>query len=59
MKKFVWGVLLGLFLGGAATATAVTSTDGPMLGWTVEDADGDEVCTDPWMYRAVKTIECN
>jgi hypothetical protein len=56
-KSFVWGLLLGLFLGGAATATAVTSA-GPLLGWTVLDEDGDEVCSDPYMHNNIKTIEC-
>lgn len=58
MRKFAAGLLLGLILGGSATAIAAgIFGTGALVGWTVT-MDGEEVCTDPKVDVSTKEIEC-
>jgi hypothetical protein len=59
MAKFIAGMLLGLFLGGSATALAAgVFGDGYLSGWSVTK-DGEEVCSDPSVSTGTKEIECD
>ncbi len=58
MARFFAGVMLGIFIGLAATAYAAGIIgSGTLQGWTVIK-DEDEVCTDPTVDRDLKQIEC-
>ena len=61
MRKFFFGVVLGVFLGSVvgALATAVGFVqDGYWAGWTVTK-NGDEICNNPYIWNENQTIECN
>ena len=56
MKRFVFGLLLGLLLGSVATATAHLS-QGYLHGWRVVRG-GSILCRELYVQPAVKEIEC-
>jgi hypothetical protein len=59
MRKFAAGLLIGLVVGGSATAVAAgVFGSGSLNGWTVVK-DGDEVCSDPDVDVGAKEIECD
>lgn len=60
MRKISIGFALGLLVGTivpVAAATIVGST-GYLNGWVVTD-NGREVCYAPYVYTALREIECN
>jgi hypothetical protein len=71
VKRFVLGVIVGIFLSSAAGALAfrpgsslmaVVSGSGPLHGWDVvyRERNGRElfVCSDPWVWDDAREIEC-
>ena len=59
MLRFISGVILGVFLGVAATALAASiSGTGTLTGWSVVQ-DGEEVCSDPTVDASSKEIQCD
>lgn len=56
MKRFVFGLLLGLLLGAVATVTAQFS-NGYLNGWDVTKG-GVIICQDPYVYANAREIEC-
>jgi hypothetical protein len=62
MVRFIAGVVLGFVLGTCATAFAVVirGDNGYATGWTVTNGDdGEEICSDPYIWAATREIECN
>lgn len=61
MRRFLIGLLLGLFLGVAvsASAAAMYGRAGYLLGWDVINADNDTICSDPFVWTATKEIQCD
>jgi hypothetical protein len=59
MLKFAAGLILGLFLGGTATAFAVViaGDTGYALGWDVTK-DHEVICKDPYVWVENQEIEC-
>lgn len=59
MRIFAAGLLLGLVIGGSATAIAAgVFGTGALNGWTVTK-EGEEVCSDPDVDTSAKEIECD
>ena len=59
MTRFIAGILAGIFLGATISAYAAgVFGSGTLNGWTV-NKDGEEVCSDPEVNTASKTIECD
>ena len=59
MLRFLSGVILGVFLGLAATALAASiSGTGTLTGWSVV-SEGEEVCSDPTVDTSSKEIQCD
>ena len=59
MKKFIFGIAIGLFIGASASAWAAgIFGSGDLNGWTVTK-DGEEVCSDPSVDMGSKEIECD
>jgi hypothetical protein len=59
MLRFSSGLITGLVLGTAMTAFAAgIFGQGYLNGWTI-NKDGEEVCSDPYVYPASKEIECD
>lgn len=62
---FVLGVVMGLSIGGATAISALTAAprivggSGYLSGYEVVDDDGDEICTDPYVWTATREIECD
>lgn len=68
MRRGILGFVLGLLLGLAASAGAsrtVTPEDamanvtgnGYLMGWTVT-IEGEEICSDPFAWKATQEIDC-
>jgi hypothetical protein len=60
MTKMISMLMTGFVLGITVSsyAAVVAGSDGYLLGWTVMH-DGEEVCTDPWVWKITKEIECD
>jgi hypothetical protein len=59
MSRFLAGLIIGLILGGAASAYAAGCFgEGTAHGWTVTK-DGDEVCSGPQIDNVQKEIQCD
>ena len=59
MTRFVWGLLVGLFIGMTVSAYAAgVFGSGTLSGWTVTK-DGEEICSDPEVDTSAKEIECD
>ena len=58
--KFFLGLAIGLAAGTTTTAYAakLVGDTGYLFGWQVT-IDGDEVCSDPYIWTATKEIECD
>lgn len=56
MKRFVFGFLLGLFLGSVALVTAHVP-QGYLSNWAVTKG-GRIVCLDPYIWPSSREIEC-
>ncbi len=59
MKNFALGLTLGLLVGMAGTALAVSCSGGDdyLKGWEVI-VKGKKACTDPYIRVTSKEIEC-
>ena len=52
MLKIIAGVFFGLFVSVAYAQMAVrVPTNGKLIGYVVQDADGREVCRDPSVWN--------
>jgi len=60
MKKLAIGFIVGLAVGTAAPVAAATLVGhtGYLFGWTVTK-DGEEVCYMPFVWTAIREIECD
>ena len=61
MKNFIIGFFLGGLLLGSASAVVspkIVGGDGYLYGYEVVNEDGDELCSDPWVYTSSKSITC-
>lgn len=56
MKKFFIGFVIGLLLGGAVPAFAMST--GYLFGWDVL-VNGTTICHDPFIWSATREIECD
>ena len=59
MLRFIAGALFGVLLGiiGSAFAARIVGT-GTLVGWTLLDEDGDEICSDPDVNTQDKELQC-
>ena len=59
MSRYIAGVVTGIIIGTAAGAFAATvAGDGYLMGWSVMK-DGEEICSDPFVWRRLKEVECD
>lgn len=60
MKKFVAGFLAGLAtaLAVSAFAAKMVGSDGYLVGWDITK-DGEEICSDPYIWTSTREIECD
>lgn len=60
MARFITGMLLGLGIGIAVTATAaqLVGQTGYLNGWDIL-INGETVCSDPYIWTNTREIECN
>lgn len=57
MKNFLAGVAVGVTLAAATATAAEVLGGGYLMGWTVE-VDGETVCSSPFIWNALKEIDC-
>lgn len=59
MRKFFVGMVAGAAIACTAPLAAqkMVGRDGYLLGWTV-NKDGEEVCSDPWIWTGTMEIDC-
>lgn len=60
MRKFVYGFVVGVMCAAATGvfAAKLVGENGYLHGWTVE-VDGEEVCSDPYIYISSREVQCN
>lgn len=60
MKKFIMGFLAGLATAMAISAFAakMVGSNGFLSGWEITK-DGEEICSDPYVWVSTKEIECD
>ena len=60
MKKFVAGFIAGLTtaLTISAFAAKMVGSNGYLMGWEITK-DGEEICSDPYVWTATREIECD
>jgi hypothetical protein len=60
MLRFAVGLVLGIILGATAVgySAVVAGDNGYLLGWSV-NKDGEEICSEPYIWTASKEIECD
>lgn len=60
MRRFALGLLLGLVIGsaGAASAALIVGDTGYLRGWSVVK-EGEEICSEPYIWTASREIECD
>ena len=60
MKKFIAGFIAGLAtaLVVSAFAARLVGSDGFLTGWDITK-DGEEICSDPYVWTSTKEIECD
>jgi hypothetical protein len=60
MKKFIAGFLAGLAtaLAISAFAAKMVGNNGYLSGWEVTK-DGEEICSDPYVWVSTREIECD
>lgn len=60
MRRYLVGFIAGLATGAALSAFAarMVGGDGHLSGWEVH-VDGEEVCSDPYIYTSTREIECD
>ena len=61
MLRFIASALFGCLLGVLGNALAAVNVvgSGTLEGWTVLDADGDELCSNPEVDAGKKQIKCH
>jgi len=59
-KAFIVGFFAGVIctIVVAANAAKIVGDNGYLIGWDVT-ADGEEVCSDPYIWPATMEIECD
>lgn len=58
MKKFLFGVIVGFALASSlAYAAIIMGSDGYLMGWSIM-VDGEEICSDPFIWTSIQEIEC-
>lgn len=59
-KAFVVGFFAGVIctIAVAASAAKMVGDSGYLMGWDVT-VDGEEVCSDPYIWTATMEIECD
>ena len=40
-------------------AARIIGSDGTLENWTIEDSDGNELCSDPYAWTSTSTLECD
>jgi hypothetical protein len=60
MKRYLVGFVAGVLVGGAVSvfAARIVGADGHLSGWEVH-VDGEEVCSDPYIWTSTREIECD
>lgn len=60
MKRFFSGFVFGVMLGATVSAFAahLVGGNGYLIGWDVT-VDGEEVCSDPYVWMSTRQIDCD
>lgn len=60
MRQFFVGLIMGLGIGVAATASAASMVgdNGWLMGWDVS-VNGETVCSEPYIWVTTREIECD